>query len=53
VAEEDVADGVLCLSARGRYQANYIRTHLVSNMLVTARIVDPAIAGLEITTRGN
>lgn len=48
IREEGIDDGMLRLSTRGRYQANYLRTHLTSRLLGAARRIDPRIRGIEI-----
>ncbi|MFN4099230.1 MAG: hypothetical protein ACK4GT_05600 [Pararhodobacter sp.] len=46
--EEGVSGNVLMLAAPGRYQANYLRTHLMGRLLGAVRHVNPGIAAVEI-----
>ena len=51
VCEEGIDDGVLRLSVPGRYQANYLRTHVGGELLELARRFDPRIRAVEVCVR--
>lgn len=48
VSEAGLQDGVLSLSVPGRYQANYLRTHLVARLLEVARQIEPRVSALTL-----
>lgn len=49
LTEEGVQDGTLTLRVPGRYQANYIRTHLMDRLLAAVRHVAPGIEGVALS----
>jgi len=49
VTEEGLEDFVLRLSTKGRYQANYLRTHLAARILGAAKCIDPQITGIKVS----
>ena len=48
ITEEGIAGGTLMLRTKGRYQANYLRTHLMGRLMGAARRLEPRVQAIEI-----